>query len=89
MQVCQLTELKQTKGWERYHPDSGISVRPSCQKNFGKRCPQWPAVKQIQKSNFSFNKLADRRISQCTLMARSSKTSNGGAPQSTKTDPFQ
>ena len=89
MQVCQLTELKQTKGWERHLCETLLP------ENFGKRCPQWPALKQIQKSNFSFNKLADRRISQCTLMARSSKTSNGEAPllskmrpPSTKTVPF-
>ena len=34
LQVCQLTELKQAKEWDRYPTNSHVSVRHSCQKTW-------------------------------------------------------
>ena len=46
LQVCQLTELKQTKTWENFQTDSGISMRHSYQTIWELRnCREWPSGK--------------------------------------------
>ena len=82
LQVCQLTELKQTKEWERYPNRFRLLCETLMPENMGKHYREWPAGKQ--KSSFSFKKITDRNTSWCTLMAQSPKTSQGGASRSSR-----
>ena len=45
LQVCQLTELKQTKEWERYPNRFRRLYETLLPENLGKRCREWPAGK--------------------------------------------
>ena len=45
LQVCQLTELKQTKEWERYPNRFQRLYETLLPENLGKHCRQWPAGK--------------------------------------------
>ena len=45
LQVCQLTELKQTKEWERYPNQFRHLYETLLPGNVGKHCPEWPAGK--------------------------------------------
>ena len=70
LQVCQLTELKQTKEWERY-PNQFRHlcdlVWDSCQEyektNWENTVKNGQRAKLSQRSGFSFKKTANRRIS--------------------------
>ena len=45
LQVCQLTELKQTKEWERYPNRFQRLYETLLPENSGKHCREWPADK--------------------------------------------
>ena len=45
LQVCQLTELKQTKEWERYPNRLRRLYKTLLAENLGKHCREWPAGK--------------------------------------------
>ena len=45
LQVCQLTELKQTKEWERYPTRSRHLYETLLPENLGQHCREWPAGK--------------------------------------------
>ena len=77
LQVCQLTELKQTKEQERDPNRFRRLYKTLLPENMGKHYRESPAGKQ--ESSFSFKKMTDRNTSWCTLMAQSPKTSQGGA----------
>ena len=62
LQVCQLTELKQTESGKG-SGDPGVSVRHSCQKTSESVVENGQQAKRSQKSNFSFNKTANRKTS--------------------------
>ena len=45
LQACQLTELKQTKEWERYPNRFWHIYKTLLPENLGKHCREWPAGK--------------------------------------------
>ena len=63
LQVCQLTELKQTKEWERYANRFWRLYETLLPENLGKHYRNGQQAKQCQRSSFSFNKTADRKTS--------------------------
>ena len=71
-QVRQLTELKQTKEWERYSNRFRRLYETLLPENLGKHYRKWPAGKT--ESSVSLRKTANRKTSSCTLMAQSQKT---------------
>ena len=63
LQVSQLTELKQTKKWERYPNRFRNLYETLLPENLGKHCREWPAAKKSQRSSFSFKKTANCKMS--------------------------
>ena len=82
-QICQLTELKQTK--ERY-PNRFRRLYETLDpaRKLAKVVSRMASTKQSQRSSFSFKKTANSKTVYCTLMAQSPKTSQGGASPSSK-----
>ena len=62
LQVCQLTELKQTKEWERYPDRFRRLYETFLLENLGKYCRNGQQAKHSQRSRFSFKKTVNRRI---------------------------
>ena len=52
LQVCQLTELKQTKEWERYPNRFRRLYETLLPENLGKYCREWPAGKPESEIKF-------------------------------------
>ena len=48
LQVCQLTECKQTKEWERYPNRFRRLCETLLPENLGKRCREWPGGKTVR-----------------------------------------
>ena len=63
LQVCQLTELKQTMKWERYPNRFWNLYETLLPENLGKHCQECPAGKKSQRSSFSFKKTANCKTS--------------------------
>ena len=61
LQVSLLTELKQTKEWERYPKRFWRLYENPLPENLGKHCWQWPAGKTESEIKLSFNKTANPR----------------------------
>ena len=61
LQVCLLTELKQTKEWERYPNQFWRLHENPLPENLGKHCRQWLAGKMESEIKLSFNKTANPR----------------------------
>ena len=76
LQVCQLTELKQTKEWERYPNQFRHLCETLLPKNLGKHRQEWPAGKTVR------HQASHSRKQQTTRphsVVQSPKTSQGGA----------
>ena len=48
LQVCQLTDLKQTEVWERYLNRFRRLCETLLPENLGKRCREWPGGKTVR-----------------------------------------
>jgi len=66
------SKLRSGKGTQ---PDSSLPMRHSCQKTRERTVENGQQANKNQRSSFSFKKTANHKISQCTLMAQSPKTS--------------
>ena len=65
LQVCQLTELKQTKEWERYPTRFWHLYKTLLPENLGKHCREWPAGKTESEIKLLFqenSQLQDLRV---------------------------
>ena len=63
LQICQLTELKQTKEWEGYPNRFRHLCETLLPENMRKDCQEWQQAKRSQRSSFSFRKTANRKAS--------------------------
>ena len=74
-QACQLTELQQTREWERY-PQRFQQLSETLQpENWGRHRWQWPASKRDSGIHLFLQETANHKISQSMLMAQSPKDS--------------
>ena len=87
LQLCQLTELKQTKEWDRYPNRFRCLYETHLPKNLAKALSRMASRQNSQRSSFSSKKTANCKTSQCTLMAQPPKTSQDGVPLSSKVRP--
>ena len=63
LQICQLTEFKQTKEWEGYPNRFRHLCGTFLPGNMRKDCQEWQQAKRSQRSSFSFKKPANRKTS--------------------------
>ena len=63
LQVCQLTEPKKTKDWERYRNRFRLLWRHFCHRIWERAVENGQQAKRIQRSNFSFKKRANGKPS--------------------------
>ena len=63
LQVCQLTELKQTKEWDKYPNRFRRLCETLLPENLGKHCREWPAGKTESETKLLIQETANRNTS--------------------------